>query len=323
MERKLPKDKILRRYVPRLAYGVGYALPMRMTKNFWKTSLLILFSASSAFAVDPFTRKYSDVQAELRSLASLYPHRVEVVSLGMNDTGDEILALKSGTGSVRSVVVGTHHGNEYGSTEVALAFAQSVAETSITGQTVYVIPVLNVSGYNRRQRRELGNDPNRDYPGPCGTDGPWKLRSTKALADFIERENIVTSATLHTHSPFILYPWGFSTKDTKTEYDDLYIELGNAAAIESGYPVGNSADALYPADGCYEDYAMWKHGIWSLLFEMGTSHSPSQAGVDELIRGNVPGLRRFLSQAPTRRAERHEFTGKCDVNKDGPRRIDD
>jgi predicted deacylase len=243
--------------------------------------------------------------------------------LGLNDTGEEIIGIKSGTGSVHTLVVGTHHGNEYGSTEVALAFAKSVAETSITGQTVYVIPVLNVSGYNRRQRTELGFDPNRDYPGPCGTDGPWKLRSTKALADLIEREKIVTSATLHTYSPFVLYPWGFSTKDTKTDYDDLYIELSKAAVIDSGYPIGNSADALYPADGCYEDYAMWKHGIWSLLFEMGSSHSPSQSSVDELIRGNVPGLRRFLAQAPTQRAERHEFTGKCDTNKSGPRRIDE
>jgi hypothetical protein len=87
--------------------------------------------------------------------------------------------------------------------------------------------------------------------------------------------------------------------------------------------VGNSAAALYPADGCYEDYAMWKYGIWSLLFELGTTHSPSQSAIDTLIRENVPGLRHFLAQAPTQRAERHAFTGKCDPDKSGPRRIDE
>lgn len=284
---------------------------------------LSFFVSWNVFAVDAFNRKYSDIQSDLRELARRYPERVEVFSIGKNDTGQDIEGIKSGSGPVHTLVVGTHHGNEYGATEVALAFAKSIAEASITGQTVYVIPVLNVSGYNRRQRQEIGIDPNRDYVGPCGTSGPWHLRSTKALADFIEREKIVSSATLHTYSPFVLYPWGFSTKDTKTEYDDQYIELAKAAAVESGYPVGNSTVELYPADGCYEDYAMWKFGIWSLLFEMGTSHSPGQSAIDELIRGNVPGLRRFLSQAPTSRAERHAFTGKCDPNKSGPRRIDE
>lgn len=284
--------------------------------------ILVLFS-TSAFAVDAFHRQYSDIQSNFREIASRNPAEVAVFTIGVNDTGQEIQGLKVGHGTVRNLVVGTHHGNEYGATEVALAFAQSLAEAPIVGQTVYVIPVLNVSGYNRRERRELGHDPNRDYLGPCGTEGPFNLRSTKALADFISREGIVASVTLHTHSPFVLYPWGFGTKDTKTDYDDLYIALANAAATESGYPVGNSADALYPADGCYEDYAMWKFGIWTLLFEMGITHSPDQAQINELIRGNVGGLRRFFAQAPTMRAERHEFTGQCDPDKSGPRRQDE
>jgi predicted deacylase len=285
--------------------------------------LSLLLVSANALATDPFNRKYSDIQHELRALANEDPARVEVVDVGRNDTGQMIQALKVGDGKVKTLVVGTHHGNEYGSTEVALAFAHAVAEEPIDGQTVYVIPVLNVSGYDKRTRYELGHDPNRDYPGPCGTEGPYKLRSTKALSDFIAKNKIVTSATLHTHSPLVLYPWGFSTHDTKTEYDDLYIELSEAAALDSGYPVGNSADALYPADGCYEDYAMWKHGIWSLLFEMGDTHTPDEDGIDEMIRGNVPGLRRFLEAAPTKRAENHEFTGECMTNKSGPRRLDE
>lgn len=285
--------------------------------------LAVATTLSSAFAADPFNRKYSDVQAELQELAKRDPIRVSVVDLGVNDTGQMLQALKVGDGKVHTLVVATHHGNEYGSTEVGLAFARSVAENPILGQTVYVVPVLNISGYDKRQRTELGYDPNRDYPGPCGTGGPFKLRSTKALADLIDRENIVTTATLHTYSELVLYPWGFTTRDTKTEYNDLYIELGQAAAQESHYEVGNSTDELYPADGCYEDYAMWKHGVWSLLFEMGKTHRPSQGQIDEMIRGNVPGLRRFLESAPRERAEKHAFTGKCSNNKFGPRRFDE
>ncbi len=279
----------------------------------------IFLTTSSAHSATPFNRKYADIQTELKEIVAKNPATAQLVDIGMNDTGQMIQGIRAGTGPVHNLLVATHHGNEYGSTEVGLAMAHSLAEDPIAGQTITVIPVLNVSGYNKRQRQEIGIDPNRDYPGPCGTDGPFSLKSTKALADYIAHENIVASATLHTYSPFVLYPWGFSTHDLKTDYDGLYISLGEAAAVESGYPVGNSAAALYPADGCYEDYAMVTHGIWSLLFELGFSHNPNQAAVDELIRVNVPGLRRFYEQVPTTRAEHHAFNGKCDKSLAGLR----
>lgn len=269
-------------------------------------------SPTTAPNVDAFNRQYKDIQADMIALSKKYRENVSLVDVGMNDTGQMIQALKFGNGTRANLVVATHHGNEYGSTELALGLMNSLAQAPLKNLITYVIPVLNVSGYNARQRREKGLDPNRNYPGPCGTDGPFTLKSTRALADFIAQKNIVSSATLHTHAPAVLYPWGFSTHDLKTEYDDLYIELGNAAAIESKYKVGNSTAELYPADGTYEDYAMLTHGIWSLLFEVGFSHTPNQAAINELVRVNVPGIRRFLELAPLQRAEKHSFTGKCD-----------
>ena len=38
-------------------------------------------------------------------------------------SGDTIIGLKIGNGPVNNLVVGTHHGNEYGATEVTRAFA--------------------------------------------------------------------------------------------------------------------------------------------------------------------------------------------------------
>jgi len=290
-------------------------------KKIWILGLFILpYAISTAHAVDFRNRKYTDIQKDMNDIAARTPHTAQVVEIGKNDQGTPIVALKTGAGPVHNLIVATHHGNEYGSTEVALALAKSLSEAPITGQTVYVVPVLNVTGYNARSRYERGQDPNRDYPGPCGTDGPFFLKSTKSLSDFLDRENIVASVTLHTYSPAILYPWGFSADNYSTEYDDIYKQLGEAAAQESGYRVGNSAADLYPADGCFEDYAMWKHGIWSMLFEMGFSHSPNQAAVDEMIRGNVPGIRRYFEQAPRQRAEHHDFTAHCVANKGRDRR---
>jgi len=278
-------------------------------------SALIAVNAVSGFA-EGDASKYEAVKDHLKKIAAEYPDRAKPFKLGLSDSGDYIEGLKIGDGPVRDLIVATHHGNEYGSTEVAKAMASSLAVDPIKGRAVYVIPVLNISGYNSVRRNETAAgrsvDPNRDYPGPCTTGSPFRLKSTKALADFIEKENIVASATLHTYMPAVLYPWGISTQDTATPYDDIFIQLSQAAVVESNYKYGNSTQMLYPADGTFEDYAYWKTGAWSLLFEVGYTHSPNSDAVAELVRVNVPGLRRFIEQSPRERAERHAFTGKCD-----------
>jgi carboxypeptidase T len=279
--------------------------------------LSVFFFLSSSLVQAGVSANYAEIKTFMYQLAAQHPKTVSVFELGKSDSGDMIEGLKIGTGSVKDLVVATHHGNEYGSTEVAKAFAQSLAADPMAGQTVYVIPVLNISGFNGRHREENAKgrtfDPNRDYPGPCGTAGPFNLKSTAALAQFIAQEGIVASATLHTYAPAVMYPWGISTHDLSTMYDDEFKALVSAAVIESHYEVGNSTDLLYPADGTFEDYAFWKHGIWSILFELGNSHYPSDSDVAEMQKVNVPGLRNMLAIAPKLRAEHHDFTGKCDT----------
>lgn len=264
------------------------------------------------------TNSYTNVVATLHKIADENPQTAKWFDLGMSDSGQMISGLKIGDGPIADLVVATHHGNEYGSTAVALGAAEDFAKNPIKGHTVYVIPVLNISGFNNDMREETtpyGDlDENRDYPGPCATSGPFHSKATKALADFIDKAHIISSATLHTYWPAVLYPWGFSTEQTSTPYDSTFIKLSQAATVESKYDIGNSKVLLYAADGAFEDYAFWKFGIWSLLFEMGDSHTPSQDDMTKMIQENVPGLRRFFEMAPPQRAENHEFTGTCDVN---------
>lgn len=297
--------------------------------NLILASVLFFSINAAALASEPTpSTKYAEVQAQMRQLAATYPDRVAVVKVGDSDSGKPIEALRIGTGGVANLAVATHHGNEYGSTELAKALMESVAQAPLVGQTLYVIPVLNIGGYDARERRETAGgrswDPNRDYPGPCGTEGPHRLQSTAALARFIDENQIVASSTLHTSWPAVLYPWGVSASgaDLLTRYDTLFINLSKAAAVESGYQVGNATEVLYAADGAFEDYAFWKHGIWSLLFEVGHSHTPNLTAVKEIIRGNVPGLRRFYEQAPRTRAEQHAFTGACDSKTQRRRRLE-
>jgi carboxypeptidase T len=279
-----------------------------------------VFSATQATAAIAISKNYTEVRSFMQSLANQYSSQVSIFTLGVSDSGVPIEGLKIGNGPVNELVVATHHGNEFASTEVAKGVAADLASAPLVGKTVYVIPVLNISGYNVRNRYEFLNgvpvDPNRDYPGPCGTQGPFKLKSTKALAQFIDQMSIVTSATLHTFSPAVYYPWGISTQQVDTLYTDLFKIIGAAATFFSGYPVENS-NSLYPADGTFEDYAFWRHGVWSMLFELGKSHNPGAADVADTVQKNVPGIRRMFEQAPLVRAEQHDFTGTCDIRLKG------
>lgn len=266
----------------------------------------------------PNPSNYEQVTTTLQQIAERYPANVKLISIGVNDQGTPIQGLQIGSGAVNTLVVGTHHGNEYGSTAVAMGVADALAAKPVEGQTVYVIPVLNVTGYNRRSRNETGLagsiDANRDYTGPCKVGSSFKLKSTKALADFVDQKDIRISATLHTYWPAVVYPWGISTRDLTTPHEAQFQQLVQAATIESRYQTGNSTAVLYAADGTFEDYAYWKHGIWSLLFELGFSHNPDATAIKNMVESNVPGIRRFLETAPQVRAVGHEFKGKCDTN---------
>lgn len=265
----------------------------------------------------PNASNYEKVVQTIERIAQENPGTTKLISIGVSDKGVPIQALQIGQGSVNSLIVATHHGNEYGSTAVALGVADSLAKNPIQGQTIYLVPVLNIGGYNQNNRYESNTsksfDPNRDYTGPCKSGSTFNLKSTKALADFVDQKNIVISATLHTYFPAVVYPWGISTHDLSTPYDEQYKKLVQAATVESRYQTGNNTEVLYPADGTFEDYAYWKHGIWSLLFELGFSHSPDQVAIKNMVDANVPGLRRFLEQSPKERVANHSFTGKCDA----------
>ena len=126
--------------------------PARLSLALIPLFLGLVAHPASAF---PISKNYADIKAFLTKVVADHPQNAELFVLGDSDSGEKIIGIKAGNGPVNNLVVGTHHGNEYGSTEVAKAFAQSVAEQPIAGETMYVIPVLNINGFDRRDRYEV------------------------------------------------------------------------------------------------------------------------------------------------------------------------
>lgn len=281
-------------------------------------ALFLSLNASAHIDEAPMTPKknYDDIVSFIHQIHERFPNNTKIFTIGYSDTDNlPIYGIQIGHGSVENLVVATHHGNEYGSTEIALGVISDLAENPISWQTVHVIPVLNTYGYNRRFRREKVGarqiDPNRDYPGPCKTDEAFLLKSTSSLAQFVQKKNIINVATLHTYASAVLYPWGLSTEQVDTRYTSRFKEMGEDAVTYSGYKVANSTLELYPADGTFEDYVFWRHGVWSMLFELGSSHYPTPEQIQQMIEVNVPGIRNMFENAPLSRAQHHAFEGLC------------
>lgn len=268
---------------------------------------VLLFVVSVTFAA-----KYDDIITKMNKLQADHPNEIKIITIGTNNNGNDILAMRISstpelvdTSKIGLVVVATHHGNEGETSQIALDYSLKALALAETGNyEIYLIPVLNISGFNKNSRYENGFDPNRDYPAPCKEDTPFKLKSTKALADLLDSRPFTASVTLHGFIGIVTYPWGMSTEDIYTADQSYYDILTAKVAGVAGYHYGNSTETIYGANGCYEDFVYSKYGLWSLLFEIAD-------GSDSDVKKNVEAIDVFFKEINMSPSINHTFTGTC------------
>jgi len=266
------------------------------------------------------TGKYKDIVDRLTALQARFSRVSQIFSIGPNDEGVELRAIRVSLtptamdrNKVGHVLVSTHHGNEPDTPEFTLGFLENLlerydapeaAKNELADTEFYVIPVLNVSGYNTNVREEYGKDPNRIYPGPCTLTPVQNLKSTDNLMKFLSTRTFAGSVTIHGYLTSLTYPWGMFTDDYKSKDDAAYDQLIREAAKYNGYPAGNGALVLYPANGCYEDYVYWKYGTWSMLVEI-------DSGTPDDIQRTIPAVASFFSSINRSPSLQNQFTGNC------------
>lgn len=278
-----------------------------------KYLLLFILLSTSAFA----TSNYQKVQRQIHKISNSYSH-LESFVLGKNDQGKDILGvLYKGNANKKSnhIVVSTHHGNEVLSTELAVKFLKHVGQGGpglFSNKNIYIIPVLNIGGYNIENREEkdsrgISHDPNRDYPDPCIKKKNFKLKSTTSLATLVRSNDIVGAITIHGYYGSLTYPWGIYTDNFETLDHDIFQQKAQMAVEQNGYTVGTHADILYPAGGAFEDWAYYELGVWSLLVEL--ENAPKyQDDIDMLVK--------TIKSFPTKRSSDHRHLGRCTQRKD-------
>lgn len=264
---------------------------------------------------------YSQVLEGMENLARAYPETVKLFDLGANDQGERIRGMRVGVGGrKRQLLVGAHHGNERLSADVAMAAARRLAEDlsdpassrfgDLVSSEFYVIPVLNIGGYdsNRREERDSTGrprDPNRDYPDPCATGKTdFRLKSTRLLARFVEERGVVGAVTVHGYIGTFTYPWGIHTDDSRTPDHDHFHSMGSRAVKVNGYRTGTHTDLIYPAAGAFEDWAYHAHGVWVMLLEL--RRNPD-------IARDAESLLTYFTAVPGNRSAYHEHHGTCRI----------
>src|SRR3990172_4826400 len=138
----------------------------------------------------------------------------------------------------------------------------------------------------------IGTDINRNYSyrwGCCGGSSgnkssityrgpkPFSAPETRAIRDFVNGrvvgglQQIRTHITLHTNGKLILWPYGYTKKNTPLDMAALdqwtFASLGRAMAALNGYAAQQSSD-LYITDGDQIDWMYGVHRVFSYTYEL-------------------------------------------------------
>jgi len=249
-----------------------------------------------------------------------FPAVTEKIQIGENEIGQDILALRISTtpekidhSKIGFFIVGGHHGNEQHSVTLALHLARSVArrmtlpifrDNTMVDTEWWIVPAVNLPGLERGVRWEQGRDPNREYEGPChqGTANP--LKSIQSIVDTLEQRTFTAAATLHGYIGTLTSPWGVTTPNPRPADYPTYENWLRKASRHNGYAWGTSSELVYPANGTFEDYVFWKHGMWSLLVELKTGNTLDLADTTDAVL-------EFFTQVNATRAHDPSATVAC------------
>ena len=288
-----------------------------------KLFLLTILMVMAIGVVASSTSSYDKIVGQMENLANTYPQYVQIMNIGSNDQGLLIKGMRmentaySQDYKPAQLLVGCHHGNEGKSVDVSMEFAEQLLDIfknsnhklhkGLSASVFYVIPVLNISGYNVSNRREKSAsgswlDPNRDYPDPCAKNSYFQLASTRNLAQFVEKYNIVGAITIHGYIGTFTYPWGIYTSNTKTADHDLYRVIAQKCCEVNNYRYGTHTDVIYPAVGAFEDWCYCHYGCWTMLMELSRYCNLEKDAECMLV---------YFTLIPTERSKDHAHKGKC------------
>ena len=263
----------------------------------------------------------AEISASLRELAATRPDIARVVDLGTSVQGRELTAIvltdqphlrEPDEPSWR--VLGTHHGDEWSSMEVAWAVAWDLAEAYdvdpgvtalLDSSEVWVLPVVNPDGvvaFTRRNSRNV--DLNRNYSFEwqaqsfAGTE-PFSEPESDAVRVLGMRRSFGHSITMHSGATNIGWVWNWSLAPT----DDAALleaicDRYQTNTADPDFWITNGAD-WYVTYGDTNDWSYGDRGGHDYTLEISGDKAPPADELQPFIDWHVPATRAFLIDGAT------------------------
>lgn len=233
---------------------------------------------------------YAKIVEELSSLAAEYPEYAQLVQYGSSVEGRTLNLIKIKSRSVQSLtskaiyIGGSIHGDEYLNIEDRLPrwfLTEGLQHLSIMrflndGGTIYIAPILNPDGYDRRARRNSNNvDLNRDYTVVAAGVKGFAQPETRFLRDYLMREmeqnqKLTVAMDYHCCIGALLYPWSFTGPKLPETSKAQHAQVGKIMQKNLGASMkyGTTPVILgYSAKGTSKDYYYESFGALGFTFE--------------------------------------------------------
>jgi carboxypeptidase T len=252
-------------------------------------------------------RDFTAIEARLEHLATQYPQRASLHSIGASFDGRPILALRIGgddEDDISVLINGTQHAREWIAAMTSMCVAERLVREAdhdeevravVDRSEVWVVPVVNPDGYQyswgqdrywRKNRRgSHGVDLNRNWGvawGGSGSspnkrsdtyrgEGPFSEPESSALRDLARREGVELHVDFHAYGQLVLFPWNHSSRRTDDHARLAAIGDTMASAIFDAhgtrYRLIRGVE-LYPAAGTMTDYMYGEAEALSYTIEL-------------------------------------------------------
>jgi predicted deacylase len=252
---------------------------------------------------------YDEVIGYLEGVADVADEITSYEVLGQSVEGRDLAYLViNATGEQDPPAVfinGAHHGNEWPSTESALAFVDyalrhlddPAVDEGLGYFAVYVLPIVNPDGFVAGTRENAdGVDVNRDYAGPTiAEDAAFLEPETQAMKALIDEASFVAAAAYHSGATSVLWPWGYT--GDPTDDDSTFAATGAAVAVAIGFDTFLQSYDDYPTEGEFLDYAYYKTGTLAFTFEVSNPKNPGPSALPGIVSAIVDGTVVLLQEA--------------------------
>lgn len=270
-------------------------------------SVLLSLSTSSKAVALNFKNYHSQasIHTYLASLPTLYPELAHFYVLGSSLKKKEIAYVTLSEGSAGSLPAiyfnGTHHGDEWSSTESILGLIEYLVthqsdpavHTLLTSYVFYLQPLVNPDGHEAKTRADSeGVDLNRDYAYPGSKSGDsFKRKETQLTKNLIDQIKPRAAAAYHSGIEEVLWPWCYTAEPVSNEKLFYAITEKTAKSMKMDRYLQSYDD--YATEGEFIDYAYMAYSTLALTFEVSEIKTPPAKDLEAVVARSVLGALTF------------------------------